>query len=194
MDRGFGRLILVSMSSALLLYGALPAKASATRFYCAVSSGIPTTMAVTSKGKTVPIIRWKSGAFSDAGWDPGRRCNEVSSRFEEYRQQGRLRFLTTGRLNGLPVICTTDKEGGACDGLLYTLKPGQNASVTLRSLLDIRTKARGPLSETEPRIYLDINTLLNPDLSAGIDPDQPSSVRQRSSVPTTNTGTSGGLW
>jgi hypothetical protein len=85
----------------------------------------------------------------------------VSLRFETLRQQGRLNYLTTGRMNGLPVICTAKQAGAACDGLLYTLKPGQDPTTTLTRLLDVRFKARGPLNETPERLYINVNELIS---------------------------------
>ena len=46
------------------------------------------------------------------------------------------------------------------DGLLYTLKPGQNATATLRDLYEIRVKARGPLNETTSRLYVSVDELI----------------------------------
>lgn len=137
-----------------------PAQASAVRFYCGVSSGVPSTMAQTGSGRAVSVIRWTSATFNEAGWSPQRRCQEVSQRFEEFRQQGRLAYLTTGRMNQQPVICTAREHGGACDGLLYTLKPGQDPTSTLRNLLQVRVKARGPLNETSSRVYVSIDELV----------------------------------
>ena len=134
---------------------------SARSFVCGSAAGAPATNVVTADGRQVPVIRWTSSMFNDAGWSPQRRCQEVSARFDMFLKQGRLAYITTGRINGLPVICTTDSRGGACDGLLYTLKPGQNATATLKNLLDIRVKARGPLNETNERLYVSLNELLD---------------------------------
>lgn len=137
-----------------------PAQAAATSFSCGTSNGVPTTVAKTDDGRSVSMIRWTSNAFDGAGWTPQRRCQEVSQRFEDYRQQGRLAYITTGRMNSLPVICTARTDGGACDGLLYTLKPGQDPTLALKRLFDVRFKARGPLNETTSRVYLSVNELL----------------------------------
>lgn len=140
---------------------AAPARAAATSFSCGSSNGVPTTIARTDDGRSVPMIRWTSNAFDGSGWTPERRCQEVSQRFESYRQQGRLAYITTGRINSLPVICTAASDGGACDGLLYTLKPGQDPTLALRRLFDVRFKARGPLNETSGRLYVSVQDLLS---------------------------------
>jgi hypothetical protein len=137
-----------------------PSYSEANRFFCGLSGGVPTTQATTNEGKTVSVIRWTSNVFDDAGWNPEHRCQEVSSRFESLRQQGKLKYLTTGRINGQPVICSTTANGGACDGLLYTLKPNQDPTQTLQKLLDVRVKATGPLNETNSRLYVSIDEIL----------------------------------
>lgn len=140
-----------------------PASAGVTArsFVCGSAAGAPATNVVTADGRQVPVIRWTSTTFNDAGWSQERRCQEVSSRFDTFLKQGRLAYITTGRINGLPVICTAVSNGGACDGLLYTLKPDQDATATLKSLLEIRVKARGPLNETNERLYVSLPELLN---------------------------------
>lgn len=137
-----------------------PSYSGAISFFCGSSGGVPTTQASTSEGKTVSVIRLTSRVFDDAGWNPEQRCQEVSSRFESLRQQGKLKYLTTGRINGQPVICSTTANGGACNGLLYTLKPNQDPTQTFQKLLDVRVKATGPLNETNSRPYISIDEIL----------------------------------
>jgi hypothetical protein len=170
---GFRHAVSISRSAGLMaaalsgmlgvssLLSPVPARAGAASFSCSISNGAPATMVETSDGRRVPLIRWTSSTFDGAGWTPARRCQEVSLRFETLRQQGRLNYLTTGRMNGLPVICTAKQAGAACDGLLYTLKPGQDPTTTLTRLLDVRFKARGPLNETPERLYINVNELIS---------------------------------
>lgn len=154
---------------------ASPAQAAASGFSCGTSNGVPTTIALTDDGRSVPMIRWTSNVFDGSGWTPARRCQEVSQRFESYRQQGRLAYVTTGRINGLPVICTAARDGGACDGLLYTLKPGQDPTTALKLLFDVRYKARGPLNETSSRLYISMDQLLAAKGGASSSPSSTSS-------------------
>lgn len=134
---------------------------AAGSFFCSGYGGYPATMKSTSSGRNVPVILWKSNVFSADGWSPEKRCQEVSQRFEQLHQSGRLRYLTTGRMNGLPIICAAISEGGGCveGGLLYTLKPGQNAGQTLTNLLAIRVKATGPLTESTARPYISLEQI-----------------------------------
>jgi len=137
------------------------AEISARSFVCGSAAGTPATNVIIADGRQVPVIRWTSRTFNEAGWNQQRRCQEVSARFDTFFKQGRLAYITTGRINGLPVICTTDSRGGGCDGLLYTLKPGQDPTATLKNLLEIRVKARGPLNETNDRLYVSLTELLS---------------------------------
>lgn len=145
--------------------------ATASRFVCSSVGGVPTTEAITRDGRKVSVIRWTSRVFSGSGWTAERRCQEVSSRFDQFRQQGRLRYITTGRMRGQSVLCTAQSMAGACDGLLYTLKPGQDPSATLARLLELRVKARGPLNETGPRLYISVDALLEPSSQRLVDAD-----------------------
>jgi len=147
--------------SALTTVPAAQAAPAAVRFVCGSTQGVPSTNVVKQDGKQVPVIRWTSTTFESSGWSQERRCHEVSGRFNTYLQQGRLAYITTGRINRLPVICTAKTKGGPCDGLLYTLKPGQNATSTLKNLLEIRVKARGPLNETTSRLYVSLDELMD---------------------------------
>ena len=130
------------------------------KFYCGSYSGVPATLTTARSGKTVPIILWKSNNFTSDGWAPERRCQDVSQRFNTLHSQGALQYLSTGRMNGMPVICAAAAKGSGCSGLLYTLKPGQNASQTLKNLLAVRIKATGPLTETTSRPYVALNDLV----------------------------------
>lgn len=152
--------LLVAAATGTVFTSAQAAPA-ARGFICGSAQGAPSTNAVKADGGQVPVIRWTSTTFNDAGWSQERRCQEVSSRFDTFLKQGRLAYITTGRINGLPVICTASSNGGACDGLLYTLKPGQNATATLQDLLEIRVKARGPLNETTSRLYVSLDELMS---------------------------------
>ena len=133
----------------------------ASSISCINADGVPATVVQTKSGKQVPIIYWKSKAFSGSGWTPERRCQEVSARFQSYHSSGTLQYITTGRMNGLPVICVAKTDKGACAGLLYTLKPGQNATATLKKLFDVRTKpGAAPLEETTARMYLSVDSII----------------------------------
>lgn len=153
--------VLISSSFLGLAVPVFAAEPLASTISCGDVNGVPATVVTTKSGKQVPIIYWQSDVFAASGWTPTRRCQEVSSRFQEYHQAGSLEFITTGRMNGLPVICVSKSDGGGCVGLLYTLKPGQNATATLQRVLDIQAKpGAAPLQETTARLYVNFDSMV----------------------------------
>ncbi|WP_017719468.1 COP23 domain-containing protein [Kamptonema formosum] len=114
---------------------------NSTTFVCDKDlSGIPTTFAVTSRGR-VSVIKWISEYFTGSGWNPEQRCQEVSERFQQLYSAGRLNYLSAGRQNGQPVLCALRSSTHTEDcALLFTLKPGDDAT---RLLEQLRQIARG---------------------------------------------------
>ena len=116
---------------------------------------------VNTPGGVKSIIRWTSEYFSGSGWTPERRCEEVSSNFQEYYSEGKLKYLTTGIMNGQPVVCVTYREKANCTGLLFTLKPTSDPGKVLARLMEIRKGANAPLNETTgKRIYINMEEFI----------------------------------
>ncbi|MEC4985785.1 MAG: COP23 domain-containing protein [Oscillatoria sp. PMC 1068.18] len=146
-------------------------------FYCDTSSGVPITMYQNRQGNLEPWIRWSSNFGERVGYNPQQRCTEVSNRLESYRVNKQLRYITAGTMNGQPVICTAQYENGACTGLIYTLKPGQNAIATLNQFIAWRTGVAGTPSLSEsPKIpYIDVSGRIESDsnnLTTPVTPQQ----------------------
>ena len=164
-------LLIVVGSVVLSNHSAKASSALASSIRCIKTNGVPATVVKTKTGKKVPIIYWKSTTFSGSGWTPQRRCREVSMRFQQFHSAGKLEFITTGRMNGLPVICVSRTNGGACAGLLYTLKPGQNATATLKKLFDVQRNPDGsPLEETTSRMYVSVDSLIQRKMGEAVTP------------------------
>ncbi len=189
-----------SMIASTLALGSIaltsqPSQAQSARFYCGVSQGVPTTIATTPRGN-VPVIRWVSSYFSGSGYDPQTRCQEVSGRFQTYYNNGTLSYITTGIMNGLPVVCVTGTNGGSCNGLLFTLKKGQNASKTVQQLFDVRSGASGPLYESSngdsEQIYIDVNNYLN--TSPVEEATEPNQANPNPVQPETGNAEGGSIW
>ncbi|MEG3926844.1 COP23 domain-containing protein [Microcoleus sp. T3_D1] len=179
-----------------------PSYAQGATFFCGVSSdGIPTTFANTSRG-TVQVVKWTSDFFSDSGYSPERRCQEVSSRFQRLRSQ--LNFLTAGYLNGQPAICAGNSSPPCTsEKLLFTLKPGSDAAARIQQIFYIGTGAsNAPLLESRDSSTVNLKQFLeqapvvqtagsapNPDLNS-----QPAVVptRPRPNVEPSNGG--GGMF
>lgn len=142
-----------------------PSLAQNTTFFCRRSNGVPVTFARTPRGN-VPIIRWVSNSYFPPPWTPQRRCEEVARRFQTNRNNGTLRFITTGTLRGEPVVCAASNKGDSCTGstLLFTLKRGSNPNAALRRLLDVRGLAGGNVlneSGGDDWMYVDVDDYLN---------------------------------
>ncbi|NER36674.1 MAG: hypothetical protein F6J93_22270 [Oscillatoria sp. SIO1A7] len=125
---------------------------SRSKFTCVRSNGVPTTMARTSRGN-IPMIRWVSSYFSNSGYDPQTRCEEVSGRFQTYQENGRLKYVGVAELNGYPILCVAEQMPGSClnvgnnKGLLFTLKPDSDPNEILRQMLRVRDLASSPLEQ-----------------------------------------------
>lgn len=155
--------VISTVTIAITFIGSSSASAGTTTFVCGTSKGVPTTMAKTPRGN-VPVIRWNSDYFNNSGWTPQKRCQEVSKKFQTFYQNGTLKYLTTADFNGQSAVCVAERENGSCNpngsGILFTLKPGSNPGETLQQLLSVRVHAAGPLNESSPRVYINMNQFL----------------------------------
>ncbi|NEP01080.1 MAG: hypothetical protein F6K58_20960 [Symploca sp. SIO2E9] len=113
-------------------------------FSCGKDDNIPTTFGKIEGKEELPMILWSSDFFTEAGYDPQTRCQQVSARLETYKKNDELSYLTTGEINGQSVVCVTSKEQGNCgegisvhDGLLFTLKPNENPQERLEQLFAV---------------------------------------------------------
>ncbi|MDJ0599431.1 MAG: COP23 domain-containing protein [Crocosphaera sp.] len=143
------------------LNSSMQAKNVGTNFLCQSWQGVPATLAQTPDEASVPVLMWESDYFSNSGYDPTTRCQLVSGRFQYFYNNGQLKYMTTGRMNRMPVVCVTQTKGGSCEGLLFTLKPGVDPTRTLQQLMAIRVRASGPLNQTNGRVYIDVEEYLS---------------------------------
>ncbi len=176
----------------------MPSPSQAQRgqgFYCDTSGGSPATMYQNSQGSIERWISWDSNFFSDAGWTPATRCNEVSNRLESFRTAKLLKYVTVGRMNGENVICTASEKNGRCSGLIYTLKPGQDAVRTLYTFFGLREGQAGVpvLSESAEIPYIDVSGRLGNDAAATTRKIQPSLTTPAVTTPTVKPQPSSGV-
>lgn len=134
-------------------------------FRCDTSGDLPTTMYHNSQGIAEPWIKWQSNHFANSGWNPEARCQEVSSRLETYRRDRKLKYVTLGTVNNQAVICVASQQDGECEGIIYTLKPGQDGLQTLNNLFAWRKGSQTGLQsnyESATTIpYIDVGSKLN---------------------------------
>lgn len=138
--------------SSLPVWGQTPAPQEQTvapdqiTFFCtdvhdsASGSKIPATLVwIPERQGNIRIIGWKSEFFSRFGWDPQKRCEAVTPKFQEFYNAGKLKYLTTGYVKGYPIVCALSQENDACDESrqLFTMKPHDNPNQILHQLMDI---------------------------------------------------------
>ncbi|MDJ1180438.1 COP23 domain-containing protein [Roseofilum sp. BLCC_M91] len=181
-----------------------PSQAQSARFYCGTSQGSPATLANTPRG-VVPVIVWQSPYFEASGYSPQRRCQEVSSRFQTFYSKGSLEYLTTGIVNGYPVICVSQTNGGSCADteVLFTLKQGDDANRVLQQMFDVRSGASGPLYQSTGRrptkLYIDMENYLNTapvesGSSPSVAPSQPQPAPNPAPANNPGSGSGGSVW
>ncbi len=133
-------------------------------FRCDTSGENPTTIYQSNQGEPEPWIQWVSDRFSGSGWTPEARCQEVSSRLETYRRDKKLKYVTLGTVNNQSVICVASQDGGQCEGIIYTLKPGQDGIKALNNLFAWRKGEQGLQSNYESVTaipYIDVGSRLD---------------------------------
>ncbi len=139
-------LILPMVLSPLLSSG-ISAQPKKNTYNCVNYRGKPTTVVDTPRGR-IQLIVWESDYFRDSGWSPQKRCQEVTKRFQDFSDQGILKFVTTGKMNKYPVICVGKQVPGGgyqCqpNGLLITLQMNDNPDKVLRDLFTNAAKVGG---------------------------------------------------
>jgi Circadian oscillating protein COP23 len=172
-------LISLTLSLSITTVGTrLPSQAatfSAITFDCPVGGRVlfarrvPTATQPTAL--SAPIIQFTSlGKFSG-----NQRCHEVAARFNYLNHspgKNTLAFLTTGLRNGLPIVCSVQNYGDACDQTggvqLLTLNPRDRAPDRRdQALSQLLVKLHNALSQTpvlldnQPRLYINLQDFLN---------------------------------
>lgn len=159
---------------------------SKSGFMCDASSGSPATVYQNRQGAREVWINWVSDYFRESGYDPMTRCREVSGRLERYRQNKQLKFVTVGYMNQERVICTASQVNGRCDGLIYTLKPDQDAVRTLYQFMGLREGQAGApaLSESDTMPYIDARPRLGEEGGNSVEPPAPANNEPAPQQPT----------
>ena len=142
------------------------------RFVCNEQQ-ISTTVQ-TERG-TIPLIQWTNNSFPPP-YTPTQRCQIVSQRFQQFDDNGTLKYIKADEINNLPVLCVAAYKGGSClpNGLLVTFSPGTDANQALLRLLDRRVwAAEGAvqfcdgceddkiISEVDGETYVNMESFLN---------------------------------
>ncbi len=127
-------LIALSVTAASVFIGVDSANASNISFECKFEDGSHKTT-TSYKGNERDFLTWNSSYFVGSGYSDSERCLQVTGRLNTLLGNGK-RYLTYGTINNLPVICTSDVEGGECSDLVYTLKSYQDPETVLNEILE----------------------------------------------------------
>ncbi|MHC5937078.1 COP23 domain-containing protein [Nostoc sp.] len=115
-------------------------------FFCrqifdkASGENIPATVAwIPERQGNIRFIGWKSEYFNKDGWTPEERCEEVTAKFQQSYDQGRLNYLSSGIVENYPIICGLANQGETCNSSnqLFTLQKDSNPESILLRLTDI---------------------------------------------------------
>ena len=105
-----------------------------TRFTCERVNGEYTVMYY-PESQPDEGYPWAIPTQLGGGWTPERRCDEITARFETYRQDGLLE-LTTGVENGYDTICVTTQLDPTDCRIVLTVPPGQDPQLTRDLIFD----------------------------------------------------------
>jgi hypothetical protein len=153
-------MIATSISAGAFSFPITSVLAEQVTYTCQLINDTPTT--VFRRGnKERQMISWVR-SFGGS-YTPERRCKEVTERLNQ-NVSSRGRFLTHGIKNQQPIICFTDRTGGGCNSLFFTLKRGDNAKEKLKNLFALNQgnySSDSPLREGACSLYIDIDAITN---------------------------------
>jgi hypothetical protein len=155
-----GAIALLQTLSATLTLAQPQPPVETTSFFCGTVEEIPATMARTPNGE-MPMVIWDKNAIKDPEINPQQQCEEVSTRFQTYYDNGTLNYITSGIMNGQLVACVAEGENEPCSGILFPLSGSSNPRGMLQRMFRIRVASAGPIAETTERLYISFDKYLN---------------------------------
>jgi Circadian oscillating protein COP23 len=143
---------------------------------------IPATFAwIPERQGNISVVGWKSQFFAKRGWNAQKRCADITPKFQQSFDTGRLQYLTTGTSNGYPVVCAIAKQEDACNGTsqLFTLKPHDQPALVLQQLMDVLTGKASDmlLQSSDGKTYVPMQEFFKKAPLADKDTDAPCKVR-----------------
>lgn len=118
-------------------------RASGT-FSCGQDNGRPATIVQHPQRGNVTLILWTSDYFRGSGWDNQRRCEQVSSKFQQNQTRNVLKAIVSGTYNNLPVLCAfpgdeIPSQVIPCqdERVLMTLRPGDDSQASIQQLIGL---------------------------------------------------------
>ncbi|BAZ87772.1 COP23 domain-containing protein [Dolichospermum compactum] len=150
-----------------------PSQAQSRQFTC-VSDNYPVTVVRHPSKGSVALIVWTDNSWISSKLTPQKRCQEVSDRFQKLQNQGQLKILKTGTVNGQDVICGLSNNQGVCNkrNVLLTMKKDRDPKQVLEQLLNTRVAAGGEAVYLSGDQEGHIKPTINRDGTASVDIDQ----------------------
>jgi hypothetical protein len=133
------------------------------RYVCGQDAqGTYTTYAEIPGGSKQAIISWKSEYFSQSGWTPQERCEEVSPKFDQASINNQLNYITNDTKNNLPIVCAAIDETESCGLMLFTLRPEDNQEFVREMLIDLgKGAAMKPIEQSgSNKVYIPMSEVL----------------------------------
>ena len=141
-------------------------------FFCrqifdkASGENIPATVAwIPERQGNIRFIGWKSEYFNKSGLTPEKRCEKVTTKFQQSYDQGRVNYLSSGITNGYPIICGLANQGETCNSSnqLFTIKSGSNPELVLQRLTDISEGKSSDilLQSSGEQVYIAVQDFFN---------------------------------
>lgn len=127
------------------------------KFFCGTYQGHSATLVRTPRG-SVPLIVWMNDDnLSNTQQLSEEYCRDVSGNFEHFNNNGQLKYLKAGVINGVEVICATGNSSDVCNSntVLLTLPAEMNANEALSTLINSRVTAFAP------PLYIDVSKIEN---------------------------------
>lgn len=140
--------ILVSITVTLGTLTIAPTSlATSNDYVCAQHKGVWTTWVKQPTGGLSPLVRWKNDKI--AGWNPKRRCVEVSKRIQRLSDNGIFNYFSGDIVNSEPVLCGVRRPGETCNSrnVILTLPRGSDPNEAVEQLIDVAGRARGSVLE-----------------------------------------------
>ncbi len=160
-----------------------PSSEGKVAFYCDRHEGKPAMIAKHPQRGEVTLIVFVSKYFSASGWNPQRRCEQISYKFQLNSEKGHLRKVIASWYNNLMVFCASEDQsveyvsGCEDDRVLMTLRRQDRPEVLLEELRGLKQgKKVSPLYHSQQDIVEvdEINNIYVVDMEEWVDHAAPT--------------------
>lgn len=146
--------LVVALGSVVMTDQSSQAQRGRARFYCGTDAGKPATIAEHPNRGNITLIVWSSPYFLNSGWNPQRRCEQVSRKFQQNQESRNLNYIVSGRFNDYPVLCASRQVYSQvinCNdsAVLMTLRRGDDSQEFIQQIADVNAdRSANPLQHS----------------------------------------------